>query len=126
MKAFIGVVLAAGLGAVVAAIWVGSTVREEQVVENPYETGLAYDADRAARTSLGWTARVADEGLAPGTSVVRFTLWDGTGAPLDGAEVTVAATRPHTSRDRVTARAHAVGGGRYEAAIPFAGPGPWE
>jgi nitrogen fixation protein FixH len=131
VKLFIAVVLAAGLGTVVATIWIGSGVREEQVVEKPYETGLRYDADRAARASLGWTARVDDARvddarLAVGPSVVRFTIWDGAGAPLDGAEVMVAATRPETSRDRVTAAARGLGGGRYEATVAFAGAGPWE
>jgi nitrogen fixation protein FixH len=126
VKLFIAVVLAAGLGTVVATIWIGSGVREEQVVEQPYETGLRYDADRAARASLGWTARVEESGLAPGASAVRFRLWDGSGAPLDGAEVMVAATRPETSRDRVIAAARALGGGRYEATVAFTGAGPWE
>jgi nitrogen fixation protein FixH len=126
VKVFIAVVLAAGLGTVVATVWVGSQVREEQVVEKPYETGLGYDADRAARASLGWTARVDEAGLAAGPSVVRFTLWDGAGAPLDGAQVTVAATRPETSRDRVTAPARALGAGRYEADLVFAAAGLWE
>jgi nitrogen fixation protein FixH len=125
VKLFIAVVLAAGLGTVVATIWIGSRVREEQVVEQPYETGLRYDADRAARASLGWTARV-DDGPAAGPSRVRFTLWDGAGAPLDDAEVTVAATRPETSRDRVTSPARALGAGRYEADLVFAAAGPWE
>jgi nitrogen fixation protein FixH len=126
VKVFIAVVLAAGLGTVVATIWIGSGVREEQVVDQPYETGLRYDADRAARSALGWTARVEEAGLAPRPSVVRLTLWDGAGAPLDGAQVTVAATRPETSRDRVTARARPLGTGRYEAELAFAGAGRWE
>jgi nitrogen fixation protein FixH len=126
VKLFIAVVLAAGLGTVVATIWIGSGVREEQVVEQPYETGLRYDADRAARASLGWTARVDNARLAVGPSVVRFTIWDGAGAPLDGAAVMVAATRPETSRDRVTAVARGLGDGRYEAELPFAAAGRWE
>lgn len=125
MKLFIGIVLVAGLGTVVATIAVGSLVKEEVVVERPYETGLGYDADRAARASLGWTARVEDPALAAGRAAVRFTLWDGAGAPLDGAQVTVSATRAETSRERVSAAATPLGGGAYAAELAFAAQGEW-
>jgi hypothetical protein len=48
-----------GLGSVAATIWIGSTVKEETVVANPYETGLRYDEERRARAAaagLGDTA----------------------------------------------------------------------
>jgi hypothetical protein len=39
--------VAAGIGAIVATIWVGSRVREDTVVANPYEEGLRLTEGRA-------------------------------------------------------------------------------
>ena len=51
--AFAAVVIA-GLGAVVGTIWIGSQVKEQTVVADPYEEGLRHDAERHAREALGW------------------------------------------------------------------------
>jgi len=113
---------AGALGAVAAAIWIGSSVREDTVVAHPYEDGLRQDEDRALRARLGWDVRLLEPG-APG--VVAFALVDGDGRPLEGAEVDVTATRPDASRDPVRAAAAAAGGGRWVAPLDLPAEGSW-
>lgn len=76
MKAFIILLVAVGLGSVVATIWVGSALRDETVVAQPYEEGLRYDETRraaAVRAGLG------DTGGLPARSA------HGRGAPVPPA-----------------------------------------
>ncbi len=47
MKVVIPIVVALGLGSVVATILVGSRMAEQKVVADPYEAGLHWDADQA-------------------------------------------------------------------------------
>lgn len=42
----VGAAVIAGVGAIVATVWIGSHVREETVVANPYEEGLRLTEER--------------------------------------------------------------------------------
>lgn len=121
MKILLAAVLAIGLGTVVATVVIGGRVAEEQVVEHPYEASLRYDADRAARAALGWSAEVD----RTESRAVRFTLRDRAGRPLDGAAVAVTATRRDSSREVLRASGRPLGGGAYQADLAFAGEGTW-
>jgi hypothetical protein len=67
-SAALAAAVAAGVGAIVATVWVGSRVREDTVVANPYEEGLRLTeeptrAERACDLSSGpCTLRVAWSG----------------------------------------------------------------
>ncbi len=120
----ISLAAAAALGAIAATIWVGSRVREETVVAQPYEEGLQYDREHHARASLGWTVEV--EGApAPGAAGLTFTVRDRRGAPVEGA-VTITAGRPDTGRGQWTVEAVPAGAGAYRADLRLPASGPWE
>jgi nitrogen fixation protein FixH len=126
MKPLIILASLAALGAVAVTIAVGISLKEETVVKDPYEHGLRYDHDRAVRSRLGWQARFDAASLRPGGAELGFTLVDRAGAPVDGAEVMVAVTRPAGPGDECQGSARALGGGRYLAPVGFAAPGFWD
>ncbi len=115
----------AALGAIVATVWVGASVREDTIVAHPYEDGLRQDAERHARAALGlgvWLPGEHDAGVAP----LAFELHDRAGTPVDDATVNVELSRPDTSRGERSAAARALGGGRWAADLAFPEPGPWD
>jgi nitrogen fixation protein FixH len=126
MKPLIAAATIAALGAVAVTIAVGVQLREETVVRDPYEHGLAHDAERQARARLGWQARFDAGDLRPGGAQLGFLLVDPRGAPVEGAEVKVAVTRPAGPGDEREGTATALGGGRYRAPVGFAAPGFWD
>ncbi|HSN90581.1 MAG TPA: FixH family protein [Anaeromyxobacteraceae bacterium] len=121
----LGAAVAAGLGVVVATIWVGSLVKEETVVANPYEEGLRHDAERRARAALGWEVRGLAPPASPGRSTLQFEVVDGAGRPLDGAAVAVGVSRPDTSRGATGSEARGTGPGRWAAEVDLPAAGPW-
>jgi nitrogen fixation protein FixH len=126
MKPLIVFASLAALGAVAVTIAVGVSLREQTIVKDPYEHGLAHDAERKARERLGWQARFEATTLRPGGAELGFTLVDRSGAPVEGAEVKVAVTRPAGPGDERQGSARALGGGRYLAPVGFAAPGFWD
>lgn len=126
VKVALGAAIAAGLGAVVATIWIGASVREETVVARPYEDGLGYDAEGRARAALGLAVSLADEAPETGTARLSFAVADRHGRAVEDAAVAVELSRPETSRERHAAAARAEGGGRYAADLAFPAPGPWD
>ena len=121
--AFAAVVIA-GLGAVVGTIWIGSQVKEQTVVVDPYEEGLRYDAERRARGARREVALPAPP-AAPGDATLAFAIADGDGRPLEGATVAVSVGRPDTSRGVTTVSARPDGAGRYAAEVELPAAGPW-
>jgi nitrogen fixation protein FixH len=117
--------VAAGLGVVVATVWVGSLVKEETVVANPYDDGLRYDAERGARAALGWDVRALVPPPAPGPAALEFQIVDAAGLPVEGAAVAVLVSRPDTSRDAATFAARGEDPGRYVAELVVPAAGPW-
>jgi nitrogen fixation protein FixH len=126
MKPLIAFAAVAALGAVAVTIAVGASLREETVVKDPYEHGLHHDQERKARERLGWQARFDPADLRPGGAELGFTLLDKAGAPVEGAEVRVAVTRPAGPGDERQGAAQALGGGRYRVPVGFAAPGFWD
>lgn len=124
MKPVIALAVLVALGAVGGTIWIGSLVREDTVVAQPYEEGLEYDRERRGREALGWSVEVAPPAAGPGT--LAFALRDGAGRPLEGAEVALTVGRPDTGRGQWTAAARPREGGGYAADLAFPAPGPWE
>ncbi|MBK9519987.1 MAG: FixH family protein [Anaeromyxobacter sp.] len=120
------VVTAVGLGSVAATLWIGAGLREEAVADASLEHGLRYDRDRALAAPLGLRATFDREGLRPGGQVLRFTLRDKDGAPLEGATIRVAITRPAGGGGQASAAAVPIGDGRYRADLGFAAPGFWD
>jgi nitrogen fixation protein FixH len=125
LKLVLAVAVVAGIGAIVGTFWVGSKVREEAVVAQPYEAGLKQAADRAARERLRWDVRVEDGPTAGGAGTLTFTVLDGQGRPLEGAAVELEVGRPDTSRGVARAAATPIGPGRFAADTGVTGRGEW-
>lgn len=126
VKIALGLAVAAGLGVIGASVVIGARVREDTVVEKPYEEGLGHDAERRAREALGLTVKLLDGAPEAGAAPLVFVLADAAGRPVDGAAVTVEASRPETSRDGRAAAARSLGEGRWVADLAFPAPGPWD
>lgn len=85
-----------------------------QTAKNPYEAGLAYNAQLAEhrrQAALGWraTASVDADGR------LRVRVADRDGRPLDGATVSAVLLRPATSSGEVTLKIHDAGSGEHVA-----------
>jgi nitrogen fixation protein FixH len=126
MKAFIAAVTVTVLALIVGTIWLGAHLMEPTVVKDPYEHGLHHDQERHDRERLGWHARFDPASLRAGGAAVGFQLLDGQGAPLDGAAIEVALTRPAGGGEPRAGRARALGQGRYQLDAGFAAPGFWD
>lgn len=126
MKAVLVLVSVAALGAVAATLYVGSQVFERTVVDDPYEHAIHYDQERQARQRLGWRAAFEPASLRPGAGPIAFALLDRSGAPVDGAAVRLALTRPAGGGDDLRGQARPLGGGRYAADLAFPAPGFWD
>lgn len=119
LAGFFAVMLAANAAMVVTAFssWTGLATNRA------YERGRAYnktiDAQRT-QAALGWQGVVAREG-----DVVRLTLADANGVPVEGAAVRALLVRPVESGRDVELDLAAEGGGRYAASATLA-PGQWE
>ena len=124
-KVAFAAVVAAGLGAVVGTIWIGSKVKEQTIVADPYEEGLRYDAERQARAALRWDVRLPPPPAEPGDVSLAFAIADAQGSPVDGAAVAVSVGRPDTSRGVTTVAARPDGRGRYSAEVELPAAGPW-
>ena len=120
------ILVATILAVIGVTVFVGSKVREDTVVERPYEEGLQQDAERHARAALGLRVSLEDEAPAAGASPLAFALADRAGRPFRGAQVTVEISRPDTSRDEVRAEARELAPGRYAADVALPSDGPWD
>lgn len=120
----ISLAVAAGLGAVAGTVWVGSLVREETVVAQPYEEGLQHDQERRAREALGWAVELAGMPVV-GSGTLAFAVRDRQGAPVDGA-VTLTVGRPDSGRGQWSVEAAPAGAGAYRADLRLPAAGPWE
>ncbi len=122
----LGILVAAVLAVIGVTIFVGSKVREETVVEHPYEEGLHHDAERHARAALGLAVALDEDALVAGSAPLTFRLADRNGQPLTGARVTVEVSLPDTSRGEVRGEAREAAPGRYAADVAFPSEGPWD
>jgi nitrogen fixation protein FixH len=126
MKLVLLLAVATVFALIAMTVVVGSKVREETVVEHPYEEGLHHDADRASRAALGLAVAVEDDAPVPGKAPLAFRLTDRQGRAVAGAKVTVELSRPDTSRGEVRADARETAPGRYTADVAFPAPGAWD
>jgi len=114
------------LAATIGTIVIGSRSFEGTVVDNPYETGLAWDEARRNRESLGWSVALQGATYKTGTNDLIVMVRDKNGSPLSEAVVSFAVTRPSTRAFDRTYRAVARPDGRYRAAIDLPLYGNWD
>jgi hypothetical protein len=131
MKVALAAAVLGALGAIVATVWVGSKVREETVVPNPYEEGLRHtvcDAGAAPCTQpLGGGGTVTlDVGPRPVRTMVELTVTVRLSPPSprgpspvaeggrgEGARVTVSFSMPGMEMGRNEIRLAPSGDGRF-------------
>lgn len=123
------------LGAVVVAdavmIWVAVSDPSFAVEEDYYPRAVAWDETMAARRrsdALGWSVRWALAPQAPGAGGTEVTaiLVDRSGAPVEGARVTLETFHNARAATVLRAELRAIGDGRYAAVLPMRRPGLWE
>lgn len=125
MKKLLFIVAAIGLVVVAGTIMVGILTFEGTVVQNPYESGLRWDAEHRAREKAGWSVRVTPGAIQQGRSSIQVMITDSKGNSVNGAIVQVLLSRPETSRfDIEVLMEHGVSGG-YQTIIAPALPGKW-
>ncbi len=95
--------------------------------EKSYLQGLNYNERLAARqeqSALGWTATIDDASLNNGAVVIKLTIADRSGRPLNGLDVRAVLSRPTSATEDVALEFSPAGNGRYAATSP-AGRGVW-
>lgn len=118
--AFFAVVFAVNM----VFLYFAQTTHTGVVRDKAYEIGLSYNevvAAAEARDSLGWTGQiVADE------KGLMFSLADGSGGPLDSADVVSRIKRPVADGHDFTVPLTAKGQGLYVAAVTWPMTGQWD
>ena len=97
--------------------------------ENAYMEGLAYNRtlDQAAdQARLGWTVTPSFRPAGDLVGDLTLIASGATGAPLTGATVTVALSRPTQAGHDFVVTLEALEPGHYGAAIAFPLPGVWD
>ncbi len=101
------------------------------VEPNYYQQGLHWnDAAAQARANerLGWTVTISlsDSVATNGDREIEIALLNIDGAPLDGAQIELAAFSHARASERATVSLAARGGGKYAAPFTFRHKGVWE
>ncbi len=120
--AFFALILAAN----VAFISLAVTTFSGQVAKNPYEAGLAYNAEldrRAAQAELGWRATPSLR-RAGAAAELEITVRDAQGAPLAGLTAEAVLQRPATQTGARTITLNEAAPGVYRAQAAL-DPGDW-
>jgi nitrogen fixation protein FixH len=113
------------LAATIGAIVVGSRSFEGIVVDNPYETGLAWDSEHRNQENLGWSVVLQEAAYKTGKNDLIIMVLDKNGAPLSDAVVSVVVSRPSTRAFDSTYRTVVRPNGLYHAAIDLPLYGNW-
>ena len=117
------------VSAMMVMVWISTSNDSYAVEPDYYAKALAWDEKRAqdrANARLGWTLDFVVEPAGPGGDpILRATLVDADGAPVDGAAVSVEAFS-NIRRDDVLIATLPASGVGYEAAMPMHGSGRWE
>lgn len=119
-------VLLVGFGIVAFSIYTGVAVRDMEVADNAYETGLKFDEIARKHKELGWKVelpRTLRAGAAEATTVTVSVT--GRSGAVPGATVDVTLNRMG-SRNAKTYRCSGGKDGRYTASATFDAPGYWD
>ena len=113
------------LAATIGTIVVGSRSFEGIVVDNPYETGLAWDRERRNQESLGWSVALQEATYKTGKNDLIVMVHDKNGVPLSDAVVSVVVSRPSTRAFDRTYVTVVQPNGRYRTEIDLPFYGNW-
>lgn len=112
-------------------VFIATSDPSHAVEEDYYQKALAWDERRAQdrhNRELGWQldAEVAPPPAAGGTSTLTVRLADGSGRPLEGARIAVAAFHNARADQILRAEPTANGAGSYACALAMRRSGVWE
>ena len=113
------------LAATIGAIVVGSRSFEGIVVDNPYETGLAWDSERRNQKDLGWSIALREATYKTGKNDLIVMVRDKNGETLSDAVVSVVVSRPSTREFDRTYLTVVQPNGRYRTEIDLPLYGNW-
>jgi len=114
------------LAATVGTIVVGMKSFDGVVVENPYDTGLAWDDTQQKKDALGWNVTLQNTLLRTGSNELSIEALDGNGRSLENAEVSVSTSRPSTRAYDKTYPAVKTPAGKFQAFIDLPLFGSWD
>jgi nitrogen fixation protein FixH len=114
------------LTATIGAIVVGSRSFEGLVVDNPYETGLAWDSERRNQEVLGWSVALQEAAYKTGKNDLIVMVRDKNGVLLSDAVVSIVVSRPSTRALDRTYPTVVQSNGRYRTEIDLPFYGNWD
>jgi nitrogen fixation protein FixH len=114
------------LAATIGAIVVGSRSFEGLVVDNPYETGLAWDSERRNQEVLGWSVALQEAAYKAGKNDLIVMVRDKNGMLLSDAVVSIVVSRPSTRAMDRTYPTVVQSNGRYHTEIDLPFYGNWD
>jgi nitrogen fixation protein FixH len=126
MKMFILIIGVIAIAATIATIVVGMKSFDGVVVENPYETGLAWDKTRQNKDALGWDLKLKNDIFRTGSNELSLAVLDRNGRLLKNTAIRVTTSRPSTRAYDKTYPAARTKDGTFVAAIDLPLFGFWD
>jgi len=126
MKLLLIIVSIIGLGAVIGAVVVGSRNFDGTVVDNPYESGLAYDAVHHEKEASGWYAEILNRILTTGRNDILISITDRNHRPVTDVEVSVMVSRPSSASYDRTYKAVMTDRGQFRLTADLPLYGYWD
>lgn len=114
-----------GLVAVIGTVIAGALLSEGTVVQDPYATGLRWDASHHVRRESGWQVIFASKTIKSPASEMIVSVLDRTGKTMTDATVDLHLTLPATDRHDSSYRMARSASGRYKAIVRVPVRGRW-
>jgi nitrogen fixation protein FixH len=125
LLAFFGVTIAVNI--LLAAYAISSFSGED--VAKPYQRGLEYNKDlaaRAAQRDLGWTATIGLTRIGNAGGMISVVIKGKDGTPRAGLSVEATLRRPTDTKLDRTIPLEPLAGGEYRAAVDALAAGQWD
>ena len=126
MKTLLILVAIIGIAAVLGAIVVGNSTFDGTVVDNPYESGLAYDAVQKEREGSGWIVAIVNPSGHVGKNDLMISVTDKDGRHVSATDVTLTISRPSSTVYDKTYTTIRTDAGLFRAEITLPLHGYWD
>ena len=126
MRTVIIIISIIAIAATIGTIAVGMKSFEGVVVENPYETGLAWDETHQQKAALGWNIILRNKRLRVGKNELSLEALDRNGRQINDAMVSVTTSRPSTRAYDKTYAALRTPDDTFQAFIDLPFLGSWD
>ena len=126
MRTVIVIISIVAIALTIATIVVGIKSFDGVVVENPYETGLAWDETHQNKAALGWNVTLQNNHYITGMNELSLEALDRNGRRLENAMVSVTTSRPSTRAYDKTYPTVKTPDGKFLASIALPLFGSWD